>query len=163
MRHISNDFSWTFHLKKWIFFEGHFSWFCCSFEGLCRSTFLILSRIFIIRQQPGRVKRSPYSNVYFLRPPLPKARSRGGRQFLQYFSNVTLVAMIPCALDSPMSQNCNARFLDVFGPFFISLDNFEVATHVEIRRNFDIDLSFIHVTFCKNKRICFSPNFSTKR
>ena len=38
MIHIFDDFSWTFHQKTWIFFEGHFSWFCCSFERLRFST-----------------------------------------------------------------------------------------------------------------------------
>ena len=37
---------------------------------------------FLLRQQSGRVKRHAYSYVFLLRPPLPKARSRGGRQFL---------------------------------------------------------------------------------
>ena len=36
---------------------------------------------FLLRQQSGRVKRHAYSYVFLLRPPLPKARSRGGRQF----------------------------------------------------------------------------------
>ena len=38
---------------------------------------------FLVRQQSGRVKRHAYSYVFLLRPPLPKARSRGGRQFFQ--------------------------------------------------------------------------------
>ena len=37
---------------------------------------------FLVRRQSGRVKRHAYSYVFLLRPPLPKARSRGGRQFL---------------------------------------------------------------------------------
>ena len=36
---------------------------------------------FLVRRQSGRVKRHAYSYVFLLRPPLPKARSRGGRQF----------------------------------------------------------------------------------
>ncbi len=55
--------------------------------------------------------------------------------------------LIRRALDSTTSGDSNARFRDVFGPFLTSLDSFEVARHVEIRRNFDIDLSSIHVTF----------------
>ena len=39
---------------------------------------------FLVRRQSGRVKRHAYSYVFLLRPPLPKARSRGGRQFLSF-------------------------------------------------------------------------------
>ena len=40
MRHISDDFSWTFHQQTWISFGVHFSWFCWSFKGLSLSTYL---------------------------------------------------------------------------------------------------------------------------
>ena len=40
-----------------------------------------IQNFFLLRQQSGRVKRHAYSYVFLLRPPLPKARSRGGRQF----------------------------------------------------------------------------------
>ena len=34
---LISDFSWILHQKIWTFFQGHFSWFCCPFEGLCLS------------------------------------------------------------------------------------------------------------------------------
>ena len=34
-------------------------------------------------QQSGRAKRHMHSCVFLLRPPLPKARRRGGRQFFE--------------------------------------------------------------------------------
>ena len=43
---------------------------------------------FLVRQQSGRVKRHAYSYVFLLRPPLPKARCRGGRQF--FSSKITI-------------------------------------------------------------------------
>ena len=54
------------------------------------------------------------------------------------------------ALDRGMSQVSNARFPDNFGSFLTSPDNFEVGRLVKKRRNFDLDLSFIHVTFSQN-------------
>ena len=42
---------------------------------------------FLVRRQSGRVKRHAYSYVFLLRPPLPKARSRGGRQFFFNYQN----------------------------------------------------------------------------
>ena len=45
---------------------------------------------FLVRRQSGRVKRHAYSYVFLLRPPLPKARSRGGRQFFIYTQNLRL-------------------------------------------------------------------------
>ena len=44
-------------------------------------SFKFWQTFFLLRQQSGRVKRHAYSYVFLLRPPLPKARSRGGRQF----------------------------------------------------------------------------------
>ena len=35
----------------------------------------------MLRQQSGRAKRHTHSCVFLLRPPLPKVRRRGGRQF----------------------------------------------------------------------------------
>ena len=35
----------------------------------------------MLRQQSGRAKRHTHLCVFLLRPPLPKARRRGGRQF----------------------------------------------------------------------------------
>ena len=43
---------------------------------------------FLVRRQSGRVKRHAYSYVFLLRPPLPKARSRGGRQFFDRIAAV---------------------------------------------------------------------------
>ena len=43
-------------------------------------SFKFWQTFFLVRQS-GRVKRHAYSYVFLLRPPLPKARSRGGRQF----------------------------------------------------------------------------------
>ena len=49
-------------------------------------SFKFWQTFFLLRQQSGRVKRHAYSYVFLLRPPLPKARSRGGRQFFFYIS-----------------------------------------------------------------------------
>ena len=39
----------------------------------------------MLRQQSGRAKRHTHLCVFLLRPPLPKARRRGGRQFFGIF------------------------------------------------------------------------------
>ena len=57
------------------------------------------------------------------------------------------MGLIRRALDSVRSQLFNALSLDIFGPFFTSPDSFEVGKSVKYRRNFDLNLSFIHVTF----------------
>jgi len=54
---------------------------------------------------------------------------------------------IQSALDRTVSRESNALFPNVFGPFFTSLDDFEVARHVKTHRNSNIDLAFIHVSF----------------
>ena len=41
----------------------------------------------MLRQQSGRAKRHMHSCVFLLRPPLPKARRRGGRQFFDCVKN----------------------------------------------------------------------------
>ena len=48
-------------------------------------SFKFWQTFFVLRQESGRVKRHAYSYVFLLRPPLPKARSRGGRQFFVKF------------------------------------------------------------------------------
>ena len=50
-------------------------------------SFKFLENFFLLREQSGRVKRHAYSYVFLLRPPLPKARSRGGRQFFEKLKN----------------------------------------------------------------------------
>ena len=55
--------------------------------------------------------------------------------------------LIRRALNSARFQLFNAPSLDIFGSFFTSLDSFEVGKSVKYRRNFDLNLSFIHVTF----------------
>ena len=37
-RFFFNDFSQILDRKMWKYSQVHFSWFCCSFEGLCLST-----------------------------------------------------------------------------------------------------------------------------
>ena len=49
--------------------------------------------IFVIQRQSGRPKRYTCSHVSLLRPPPPKARSRGGRQFL--FNNYVEIFFSP--------------------------------------------------------------------
>ena len=38
MEHVFSDFHYILPQKTWTFFEVHFSWFWCPFEGLCLST-----------------------------------------------------------------------------------------------------------------------------
>ena len=55
--------------------------------------------------------------------------------------------LIQRALKKAMSQLSNAHFPINLGQFLTSPDSFEVGTPVKTRRNFDLNLSFIHVTF----------------
>ena len=58
--------------------------------------------------------------------------------------------LIQRALDRTVPWQSNAPFPNVFGPFFTSLDDSEVARHVKTRRNSKMDLAFIHVSFRQN-------------
>ena len=55
--------------------------------------------------------------------------------------------VIQSALDRGVSGASQKTFPDKFGPFLTSPGSFEVARLVKKRRNFDLNLSFIHVTF----------------
>ena len=55
------------------------------------------------------------------------------------------------ALKYPMSLLSFTFFRIHFGPFFISLDDFEVTGHVKNGSNSDMDLSLIHVSFDENR------------
>ncbi len=55
--------------------------------------------------------------------------------------------LIQSALDRGVSGASQKTFPDKFGPFLTSPGSFEVARLVKKRRNFDLNLSFIHVTF----------------
>ena len=59
--------------------------------------------------------------------------------------------LIQSAFNSPMSQDSNARFRDLFGLFFTSLDNFEVVRLAIYHRYSDIDFSLIHLSFRENE------------
>ena len=63
--------------------------------------------------------------------------------------------LIQSALDRGVSKASQKNLFVVFGPFFTSVDSFEVARLVKKRRNFDLDLSFIHVTFSQNWKYVF--------
>ena len=68
---------------------------------------------------------------------------------LYILSSTCRTDFIQSALDTTMSWQFNAPSPNVFGPFFTSLDDFEVARHVKTRRNFNMDLAFLHVSFEK--------------
>ena len=58
--------------------------------------------------------------------------------------------LIQSALDRGVSGASQKTFPDKFGSFLTSPDSFEVGRlvkKVKKRRNFDLNLSFIHVTF----------------
>ena len=62
-------------------------------------------------------------------------------------ANTCRMDFIQSALDGGVPQVSNTRFPDNFGSFLTSTSNFEVGRLVKKRRNFDLNLSFIHVTF----------------
>ena len=64
--------------------------------------------------------------------------------------------VIQSALDKGVSGASQKTFPDKFGPFLTSPGSFEVARLVKKRRNFDLNLSFIHVTFDQTEKMSFS-------
>ena len=88
-----------------------------------------------------------YERTYFRTPVL----ARGSHIFNILERCTCRMDLIRRALDRIVSQVSNARFSNIFGPFFTSLDDFEVTGHVTNRRNSDMDLRLIHVSFGENR------------
>ena len=87
----------------------------------------------------------------YLRPPFSTViRNRGCR-----FCSRRHTDLIQSALDRGVSGASQKTFPDKFGPFLTSPGSFEVARLVKKRRNFDLNLSFIHVTFWPNWKNVF--------
>ena len=77
------EFSWdsVFSVKKTRLLIKVDDEYIIKIIAMTIDSFKFWQKFFLLRQQSGRVKRHAYSYVFLLRPPLPKARSRGGRQF----------------------------------------------------------------------------------
>ena len=75
------------------------------------------------------------------------------------FTKTTGCEVMYCiSLDSWTLQDSQNIFFFVIRPFFTSPDSFEVGKSVKYRRNFDLNLSFIHVTFWEKWKNMFLPS-----
>ena len=74
---------------------------------------------------------------------------------LYILSSTCRTDLIQSALDRGGSGASGKNFSSKFGPFFASLGGFEVTRLVKKRRNFELNLSFIHVTFLTKLKNAF--------